>query len=138
MEGFFKNTKLAAGLSVVSNLTLIILKLVAGFISGSISIISEAIHSGSDFLASVIAFYAVHKSDQPADEGHQFGHGKYEDVAGFVEGCLIILASLYIIYEASKKLSGKGSDSLSPNSNFTCSGNFAFATESISSDKSRP
>ena len=103
MEGFFKNTKLAAGLSVVSNLTLIILKLVAGFISGSISIISEAIHSGSDFLASVIAFYAVHKSDQPADEGHQFGHGKYEDVAGFVEGCLIILASLYIIYEASKK-----------------------------------
>lgn len=106
MEGFFKNTKLAAGLSVVSNLTLIILKLVAGFISGSISIISEAIHSGSDFLASVIAFYAVHKSDQPADEGHQFGHGKYEDVAGFVEGCLIILASLYIIYEASKKLSG--------------------------------
>ena len=106
MESFFKNTKLAAGLSVVSNLTLIILKLVAGFISGSISIISEAIHSGSDFLASVIAFYAVHKSDQPADEGHQFGHGKYEDVAGFVEGCLIILASLYIIYEASKKLSG--------------------------------
>lgn len=106
MERFFKNTKLAASLSVISNLILILLKLMAGYISGSISIISEAIHSGSDLLASIIAFYAVHKSDKPADSDHQFGHGKYEDVAGFIEGCLIILASLYIVYEASKKLSG--------------------------------
>ena len=106
MESFLKNTKFAASLSVLSNLLLIALKLIAGFVSGSISIISEAVHSGSDFLASVIAFYAVHKSDQPADKGHQFGHGKYEDVAGFVEGCLIILASLYIVYEAAKKLAG--------------------------------
>lgn len=106
MESFFKNKKLAAGISVLSNFTLILLKLFTGFISGSVSIISEAIHSASDFLASVIALFAVHKSDQPADSDHQFGHGKYEDAAGFIEGCLIILASLYIIYEACKKLSG--------------------------------
>lgn len=106
MNNIFTNKKLAASFSVISNLTLIILKLVTGFISGSVSIISEAIHSGSDFLASVIAFFAIQKSEQPADRDHQFGHGKYEDAAGFVEGSLIILASLYIIYEAGKKLAG--------------------------------
>lgn len=106
MNSIFTNKKLAASFSVISNLTLIILKLVTGFISGSVSIISEAIHSGSDFLASVIAFFAIQKSEQPADRDHQFGHGKYEDAAGFVEGSLIILASLYIIYEAGKKLAG--------------------------------
>lgn len=106
IDSFFKNKKLAASISVISNLSLIILKLITGFISGSVSIISEAIHSGSDFLASVIACFAVHKAEEPADNGHQFGHGKYEDAAGFVEGVLIILASLYIIFEAGRKLTG--------------------------------
>ena len=59
--------KLAAGLSIVSNAVIIILKLVAGIMSGSISIISEAIHSLSDFLASVLTFFAVMKSSEPAD-----------------------------------------------------------------------
>lgn len=103
---FFINKKFAAFASVASNLFLIILKLAVGFISGSVSIISEAIHSGSDFFASVIACAAVHKSEKPADSDHQFGHGKYEDVAGFVEGTLIILASFFIVYEAVKRLSG--------------------------------
>ena len=73
-------------------------------ISGSISIISEAIHSLSDFLASVLTFFAVIRSSEPADSGHQFGHGKYEDMSGFIEGGLIIFAGLYIIYEALNKL----------------------------------
>ena len=103
---FFINKKFAAFASVASNLFLIVLKLAVGFISGSVSIISEAIHSGSDFFASVIACVAVHKSEKPADSDHQFGHGKYEDVAGFVEGTLIILASFFIVYEAVKRLSG--------------------------------
>lgn len=106
MLDFFSNKKLAASISVLSNLTLIILKLITGFMSGCVSIISEAIHSASDFLASVIALFAVSKSDEPADNDHQFGHGKYEDAAGFIEGGLIILASFYIIYEAGKKLVG--------------------------------
>ena len=96
--------KLAAGLSITSNAVIIILKFIAGIISGSISIISEAIHSLSDFLASVLTFFAVMKSSEPADNDHPFGHGKYEDMSGFVEGGLIIFAALYIIYEACKKL----------------------------------
>ena len=106
MTTFFYNKKLAAKLSVVSNAVLIILKLIAGFISGSISIISEAVHSCSDLLASVITLFSVHKSEQPADFDHQFGHGKYEDLSGLIEGILIILAALYILYEVLKKITG--------------------------------
>ena len=95
--------KIAAGLSIFSNTTIIILKIIAGIVSGSISIISEAIHSMSDFLASVLTFFAVSRSSEPADTDHPFGHGKYEDMAGFIEGVLIVLAGIYIICEALKK-----------------------------------
>lgn len=96
--------KLVAGLSITSNAIIIILKLIAGSISGSISIISEAIHSMSDFLASILTFFAVMKSSEPADKTHPFGHGKYEDMSGFIEGGLIIFAGMFIIWEACKKL----------------------------------
>lgn len=96
--------RIAAGLSIVSNTFIILLKIIAGLMSGSISIISEAIHSFSDFLASIITFFAVLRSSEPADKDHPFGHGKYEDMSGFIEGGLIIFAGLYIIYEASVKL----------------------------------
>ena len=94
----------AAKLSIFSNSSLIILKLIAGIITNSFSIISEAIHSMSDLLASFIAFFAVKKSAMPADKDHAFGHGKYEDFSGLIEGALIILAGFYIVFEASKKL----------------------------------
>ena len=96
--------KFAAGLSITSNTLIIITKIIAGMISGSISIISEAIHSFSDFLASILTFFAVTRSAEPADKEHPFGHGKYEDMSGFIEGGLIIFAGLYIIYESSSKL----------------------------------
>ena len=96
--------KFAAGLSIFSNASIIILKLIAGFISGSISVISEAIHSMSDLLASCLTFFSVMKSAQPADSDHPYGHGKYEDMSGFLEGLLIIFAAVYIIYEAAEKL----------------------------------
>ena len=96
--------KFAASLSITSNALIILFKIIAGIVSGSISIISEAIHSFSDFLASVLTFFAVSRSSEPADKEHPFGHGKYEDMSGFIEGGLIILAGLYIIYEAAKKL----------------------------------
>ena len=99
-----KEKKIAAGLSITSNAIIIILKFIAGAISGSVSIISEAIHSMSDFLASVLTFFAVMKSSEPADKSHPFGHGKYEDMSGFIEGGLIIFAGLFIICEACKKL----------------------------------
>jgi len=92
--------KKATLLSVGSNSFLILLKLIVGFLSGSVSIISEAIHSLTDLLASFLAYYSVKASSEPADIEHQFGHGKFEDLSGGIEGLLIIIAAAYIIYEA--------------------------------------
>lgn len=103
-ETLVKEKKIAAVLSIVSNSSLILLKLFAGIISGSISIISEAIHSGSDLFASIITFFSVSESLKPADKEHQFGHGKYEDFTSFIEGFLIILAAFYIVFESVKKI----------------------------------
>lgn len=105
-----ENTKLnrmkksAAELSIISNVVLTILKIIAGIITGSLSILSEAIHSMSDFLASIITYFSVIKSSKPADYDHPYGHGKYEDMAGFIEGFLIISAAFFIIYKAFKKI----------------------------------
>lgn len=96
--------KRTAALSIVSNTLLIIMKAIAGFYSGSVSIISEAIHSTLDLLAAVIAFFAVRISDKPADKEHPFGHGKYENVSGVIEALLIFGAAVWIIYEAIDKL----------------------------------
>jgi len=93
-----------AGLSIISNTTLIIMKITAGILSGSVSIISEAIHSLMDLLASVVAFFSVKISDTPADEKHPYGHGKFENVSGVIEALLIFIAAFWIIYEAVKKL----------------------------------
>jgi len=93
-----------AALSIMSNVSLIIMKAIAGFFSGSVSIISEAIHSTLDLLAAVIAFFAVRVSDKPADKEHPFGHGKYENISGVVEALLIFAAAIWIIYEAIAKL----------------------------------
>jgi len=94
----------AALLSVISNACLVVLKLVVGAMIGSVSVISEAIHSGVDLLAAVIAFFAVRKSSKPADEDHPFGHGKVENISGTIEALLIFLAAIWIIFEAVKKL----------------------------------
>lgn len=96
--------KLVAGLSITSNVCLSLLKIFVGIISGSISIISEAIHSLSDLLASILTYFSVLKSSQPADKDHPYGHGKYEDMAGFIEGGLIIFASIFILFEATRKI----------------------------------
>ncbi|NLA24223.1 MAG: cation transporter, partial [Bacteroidales bacterium] len=89
-----------ARLSIFSNSFLIALKFVAGFISGSVSIISEAIHSIMDLIAAVIAFFAVKFSSVPADKKHPYGHGKFENVSGVIEALLIIVAAIWIIVEA--------------------------------------
>jgi cation diffusion facilitator family transporter len=93
-----------AVLSVLSNTTLIILKLIVGVTIGSVSILSEAIHSGVDLLASVIALLAVIKSGKPADQEHSYGHGKYENLSGATEALLIFVAAAWIIFEAINKL----------------------------------
>lgn len=92
-------------LSIISNTFLIILKVVAGLLSGSVSIISEAIHSGMDLIAAAVAFFSVRESAKPADKDHPFGHGKIENISGAIEGLLIFVAAAMIIIEAIKKLS---------------------------------
>lgn len=92
-------------LSVGSNTLLIIFKITAGVLSGSVSIISEAIHSLMDLIASTIAFLSVRSSGKPADREHPYGHGKIENISGIAEGVLIFVAAGMIIYEAVKKFS---------------------------------
>ncbi|NTV15052.1 MAG: cation transporter [Desulfobulbaceae bacterium] len=98
----------AAALSILSNSVLIVLKLAVGLMMQSVSVISEAVHSGLDLVAAIIAWFSVRESGKPADDEHRFGHGKIENVAGTVEAVLIFGAALYIIWEAGHKLlSGK-------------------------------
>ncbi len=82
------------------------MKIAVGILSGSVSIISEAIHSGLDLVAAMIAFYSVKVSGNPPDKEHPYGHGKYENVSGVVEALLIFVAAIWIIYEAIKKIVG--------------------------------
>lgn len=91
-------------LSIVSNTMLIIFKVIAGVLSGSVSILSEAIHSGMDLVASIIAFFSVRQSAKPADREHPYGHGKIENFSGLAEGLLIFVAAGLIIKEAIAKL----------------------------------
>lgn len=94
----------AALLSIVSNSTLVLCKLVVGLLCHSVAVLSEAVHSASDLLASVIAYASVRMSDLPPDEDHPYGHGKIESISGLAEALLIVAAALYIIYEAAQKL----------------------------------
>jgi len=96
-----------ARLSILSNSLLIIMKLAAGILSGSVSIISEAIHSSMDLVAAVIAFFSVKVSDNPPDSRHPYGHGKVENISGVIEALLIFIAAIWIIIEAAKKLLGE-------------------------------
>jgi cation diffusion facilitator family transporter len=103
----------AAALSIASNSILIALKLAAGAITGSIAIITEAIHSLIDLVASVIAFISVRKADEPADADHPYGHEKVENLAATIEGLLILVGAAVIVYEASHRLAvGASVDSL--------------------------
>jgi cation diffusion facilitator family transporter len=99
-----------ARLSILSNTALIIMKLAAGIMSGSVSIISEAIHSSMDLIAALIAFFSVRVSDNPPDSRHPYGHGKVENISGVIEALLIFVAAIWIIWEAVKKLTGESAE----------------------------
>lgn len=94
----------AAGLSIASNAILIALKLVAGAITGSIAIITEAVHSLIDLVASVIAYFSVRKADEPADAEHPYGHEKVENLSAAIEGMLILVGAAVIVYAATHQL----------------------------------
>ncbi len=94
----------AAAVSIVSNTLLIALKLVAGAVTGSVAILTEAIHSAIDLIASCIAFFSVRRAEEPADAGHRYGHEKFENVAAAAEGVLILVGAGVIIYASALAL----------------------------------
>lgn len=98
----------AAGLSIASNLTLIVLKLVAGAITGSVAIVTEAIHSSIDLIASIVAYVSVRKAGEPADELHRYGHDKIENLAAAIEGMLILVGSGVIVFASLHRLISGG------------------------------
>ncbi len=109
-EDLNRKKQRTARLSIGSNIFLVVMKLIVGVAIGSVSIISEAIHSGIDLIAAVIAFFSVKKSSEPPDSLHEFGHGKFEDFSGLIESILIFVAAALIIYEAVQKLLGHGEE----------------------------
>jgi cation diffusion facilitator family transporter len=94
----------AAALSIASNALLIAVKIAAGAITGSIAIVTEAVHSLIDLVASIVAFVSVRKADVPADADHPYGHEKVESLAATIEGLLILLGAALIVYEATRRL----------------------------------
>src|SRR5450755_1641920 len=96
--------KRAALLSVGSAVLLVSLKTFLVLRTGSLGVLSEALHSSLDLVAAIITFLSVRVSDQPADERHPYGHGKFENFSAFVETALLLLTALYIIYEAFDRL----------------------------------
>ncbi|HYF25461.1 MAG TPA: cation diffusion facilitator family transporter [Baekduia sp.] len=91
-------------LSIASNSVLILLKVVAGTLTGSVAMLTEALHSSLDLVASIVAYFSIRKADEPADENHPFGHEKVEDLAAGIEGVLILVGSGVIVFEAVRRL----------------------------------
>src|ERR1700684_731419 len=104
LAGEVREKKKAALLSVGSAAVLVSLKAFLVLRTGSLGVLSEALHSGLDLVAAVITFLSVRVSDEPADERHPYGHGKLENFSAFVETALLALTALYIIYEAFERL----------------------------------
>lgn len=99
-----REKRTAALLSVGSAIVLVSLKTFLVVRTGSLGVLSEALHSGLDLIAAVITFLSIRVSDEPADERHPYGHGKFENFSAFVETGLLLLTALYIIYEAFDRL----------------------------------
>jgi cation diffusion facilitator family transporter len=93
-----------AALSVASNSGLILLKVIAGTLTGSVAVLTEAVHSSIDLIASIVAFLSVRKAEEPADESHRYGHEKLENLAAAIEGVLILVGSAAIAFEAIRRL----------------------------------
>jgi cation diffusion facilitator family transporter len=93
-----------AGISVLAAIFLTGIKLVVGILTGSLGLLSEALHSGLDLVAASITFFSVRVSDNPPDKEHNFGHGKIENISAFLETILLFITCIWIIYEALHRL----------------------------------
>ncbi len=90
--------------SVYAALLITAFKMVVGFMTGSLGILSEALHSGLDLVAAIVTLLSVRVSDKPADADHQYGHGKIENFSAFIETGLLLLTCFWIVWEACKRL----------------------------------
>ena len=99
-----KEKKNAAFTSVLAAVLLTIIKLVVGLLTGSLGILSEAVHSGLDLVAALVTYFAVRVSDRPADADHQYGHGKIENLSALIETFLLLVTCVWIFYEAIQRL----------------------------------
>ena len=99
-----KEKKKVAFASVVAAVFLTGFKLVVGLLTGSLGILSEALHSGLDLVAAAITYFSVSVSDKPADREHHFGHGKIENFSALIETFLLLITCGWIIYEATNRL----------------------------------
>ena len=90
--------------SVIAAVFLTGSKLIIGILTGSLGILSEALHSGLDMVAAVITYFSVRVSDKPADKQHNYGHGKIENFSALVETFLLLITCVWIIFEASERL----------------------------------
>src|SRR5271154_592866 len=95
-----REKKRAALLSVGSAVILVSLKSFLVLRTGSLGVLSEALPSSLDLVAAIITFLSVRVSDQPADDRHPYGHGKFENFSAFIETALLVLTACYVIYEA--------------------------------------
>src|SRR5271155_3953046 len=94
----------AAAVSVAASAGLTVLKLVAGFLSGSLALISEGAHNALDIAFSTLTYFAVSVADKPADEGHPFGHAKVEAVAALAQTAFLILLACGVAFQAVRRL----------------------------------
>lgn len=99
-----KEKKRVALVSVFAAIFLTGFKLVIGILTGSLGILSEALHSGLDLVAAVITYFSVRISDRPADKKHNYGHGKVENLSAFIETILLLITCTWIVYEAIQRL----------------------------------
>jgi cation diffusion facilitator family transporter len=97
-----------ATLSVASNSALILLKVIVGTITGSVAILTEAVHSSIDLIASIVALASVRIATEPADESHRYGHEKVENLSAAIEGILILVGSAVIAFQSIRRLAGHG------------------------------
>ena len=100
--------------SVVAAAFLVTLKLVTGLLSGSLGLIAEAVHSGTDLVAALLTFLALRVAVRPADRDHPYGHGKAEHLAALGEGGFLVLASAFIGIQAITRLLSDTHDQVDP------------------------
>ena len=91
-------------ISVFAAIFLTGFKLVIGLLTGSLGVLSEALHSGFDLVAAVITYCSVSVSDKPADRNHHYGHGKVENLSAFLETILLLITCVWLIYEGVSRL----------------------------------